>query len=71
MRSKLVDPLRVLEARAQARAVLLRCDAWETEEEAIAPLMEYARAAGLVEKYGADVVWTIIDKAFHPAAETA
>jgi len=70
MRSKQIDPLRVLEARAQGRATLLKCLAWDTEEEAIAPLMEYAHAAGLVEKFGADVVWTIIDRAFHPA-ETA
>jgi hypothetical protein len=66
----IVPPLLVLEARASARALLLRCQHFETEDEAVLPLLEWARERGMAEEFGADVVWSIIDTAFHPAAET-
>jgi hypothetical protein len=59
----MTSPFRILQARAEACAILV--DAGELElEEAMAPLRTYALDAGLVDRLGADGVMLIINDAF-------
>lgn len=63
MTTKLLEPLRVLEARAEARAILYQVCEYDLEE-ALQPLYDYARDSGLIDELGCDVVLCIIHKPF-------
>lgn len=64
MKSPRIDPLLVLEARAQARAILFAAVEYEDSGEAVAPLLAYAHESGLAGTYGADTIISIIREAF-------
>jgi len=57
------SPFLVLQARAEARALLYRNHELELEE-AIAPLSAYALSSGIVDQIGAAAAMAIIQKAF-------
>lgn len=57
-------PILIFQARAEARAMLLREGLFRDREEAIEPLRDYARRNGLVELIGAEAVLAIINAAF-------
>ena len=58
-----VSPFLVLQARAEARAILFHAYEFDLEE-AIAPLTEYAWKAGIVDDVGAAAVMAIIEATF-------
>lgn len=58
-----VSPLLVLQARAEARA-LLYADGEFNLEQAMQPLMQYALDTGIVDKVGAEGAVAIIKRAF-------
>jgi hypothetical protein len=58
-----IPPLRILEARAQARAHLYGYGVFELGE-AIDPLLDYADDSGITEQLGDDAVIAIICEAF-------
>lgn len=64
-----VLPLRVLQARAEARALLYAVGEYADFEEATAPLRTYAVESGVVEQVGADAAWSIIAVAFGLVSE--
>jgi len=64
-----VSPLLVLQARAEARALLFMAGDYGDCGEAVAPLLAYAQKSGLEENIGADVVMEIIRAAFKGIAE--
>jgi hypothetical protein len=64
-----IDPLQVLEARAQARAMLFANGDYEDIGEAVTPLRVYAHEAGLDDLYGDVTIWTIIREAFKGTAD--
>ena len=57
-------PILILQARAQARGTLYRNLEFDTLEEALAPLHQYALAAGVVDKIGAAATADIIEACF-------
>jgi hypothetical protein len=59
-----MSPLLVLQACAEARALLFRTAEYETLGEAIAPLLVYAHDHDLVDRVGAEGVLAIIRDAF-------
>jgi hypothetical protein len=63
-----VSPVLVLQARAEARALLFKCGEYEDSGDAIGPLLMYAHESSLVEEIGADGVLAIIEKAFEGIA---
>jgi hypothetical protein len=63
-----VPPLLVLQARAEARALLYATCEFDLEA-AFVPLLQYALASGIVDKIGADGAFGIIKQAFAGAAE--
>jgi hypothetical protein len=68
MTSAEVHALLVLQARAEARAILFAACEYELEE-AIAPLTRYALEAGIVDQIGAERAYAIIKTAFAGVAE--
>lgn len=64
----IVSPLLVLQARAEARAVLYAANEFDLAD-ALAPLHAFAVASGMVEQFGSDTVWAIIKAAFAGVAE--
>jgi hypothetical protein len=59
-----VDPLKVLIARAEARALLWKCCALDLHEAV--DILQYAAVkSGLVEAIGQDAVQAIMRDAFH------
>jgi len=66
--TKTVPPLLVLQARAEARALLYAACEFELEP-AIAPLMQYALDSGVVDQIGAERSFAIIKQAFAGVAE--
>jgi hypothetical protein len=65
-----VPPLLVLQARAEARALLYAaCELDEELETAIAPLMQYAFNSGIVDQIGAERAFAIVQQAFAGVAE--
>jgi hypothetical protein len=54
-----VPPLLVLQARAEARAILYAAGEYQCIEDAVAPLLDDAIAAGLTDQTGADVAYAI------------
>jgi hypothetical protein len=65
--SSSVDPLLVLEARTQARALLFLTCEFESVEAALGPLFDDACESGLVEQFGVDTIKAIIEKPFAEA----
>jgi len=55
----------ILQTRAEARARLAQDGEYETIDEAVAPLMQFAFKAGIVGALGSDAVLTIIATAFN------
>ena len=58
------NPLLVLQARADARALLFRGGEYRDLEQAVIPLLAYAHIVGLDDKLGGDGVLAIIKIAF-------
>jgi hypothetical protein len=53
-------PILILNARAKARAILFALGEFESLDQAVAPLREYAEVTGLVEQFGGDTIDQII-----------
>jgi hypothetical protein len=64
-----ISPILVLQARAEARALLFATCEYEDVEQALAPLLAYAIDAGVVDAIGAEASYDIIRKAFAGVAE--
>lgn len=64
-----MNPIRVLQARADARALLFKTAEYENLGEALTPLLVYAHESGLVDALGAATTWALIRKAFEGTAE--
>jgi hypothetical protein len=60
----MINPLLILQVRAEARALLFRCGEYEDLAQAIEPLLSYAHANGIEEEIEADAIWAIIKTAF-------
>jgi hypothetical protein len=58
-----IDPLRVLLSRAEARAVLYRAGEFDLYH-AVAPLFVYADDAGIIKELGEAAVLALIRQAF-------
>lgn len=58
-----IPPLLVLQARAEARALLYAACEFELEP-AIQPLMQYAFDSGIIDQIGAEQSFAIIKQAF-------
>jgi len=63
-----IDALRVLEARAQARALLFRCGEYEDSGEAVGALLAYAHESGIAADFGFDYVLEIVRVPFREIA---
>jgi hypothetical protein len=63
-----VAPLLVLQARAEARALLYGASEFDLEE-ALEPLFLYAIDSGITHEFGVDTVMAIIRAAFAGKAE--
>jgi len=63
-----VNPLIVLQARAEARALLFASCEYENLGEALTPLLVYAHESGIAEAIGADATWQTIRNAFEGKA---
>lgn len=63
-----LPPMLVLQARAEARALLYGACEFDLEE-AITPLMRYANDSGIVDQIGADRAFAIIKMEFAGVAE--
>lgn len=63
-----VAPLLVLQARAEARALLYTTCEFDLEQ-AIQPLLQYALDSGVIDKVGADGAFGVIKQAFAGVAE--
>lgn len=59
------SPFLVLQARAEARAILYAAGEYDSIEQAIAPLVSHALATGLADEVGTDTVFAIAHKPFH------
>ena len=59
-----MNPLMILEARSQARALLFKTAEYGNLGEALTPLLVYAHESGIVDAIGADATWAIIRRAF-------
>ncbi len=57
-------PILILYTRAEARAILFALGEFESLDQAVAPLREYAQSAGLVALLGGETVDQIIVGAF-------
>lgn len=64
-----VSPLLVLQARAEARAMLYAASEFDELEAAIVPLLQYALASGIIDEIGAQRAFTIVKAAFAGVAE--
>lgn len=64
----MVPPLIVLQARAEARAILYaHCEI--DLDHAVRPLLQYALDSGIVDQIGADRAFAIVKTAFAGVAE--
>lgn len=63
-----VPPMLILQARAEARALLYGACEFDLEE-AITPLTRYANDSGIVDQLGAHRAFAIIKMAFAGVAE--
>jgi hypothetical protein len=63
-----MNPLLILQARAEARAMLYAANDFDLEQ-ALAPLLRYALESGVVDEIGAERSFAIIKTAFAKVAE--
>jgi hypothetical protein len=63
-----IPPLKVLQARAEARAILFWEQAFDLAT-AIKPLLQYALSTNIIESYGAAATYALIHAAFHLPGE--
>jgi hypothetical protein len=63
-------PMMILQARAEARAMLFALGDYACLREATAPLIEYAHDSGLVHQVGIDTVREIIAEIFKDDKQT-
>ena len=64
------SPLLVLQARAEARAILYAAgELGDDAEAAVAPLLQYALEAGIADAIGAERAFAIVQTAFAGVAE--
>jgi hypothetical protein len=63
------SPVLILRARAEARAILYQAGEYETFEQAVAPLEDYAYESRLVDTVGEDTCAAIILNVFKPYLE--
>ena len=64
-----MNPLTVLQARAEARAVLYQLGEINDLDDALRPLFDYAQVSGLADEIGADAMFAIVQNAFKGIAE--
>lgn len=64
-----MNPLLVLQARAEARALLYAAGEYVDEAEAMWPLIDDAFNSGLADEIGVEAVVAIVHKAFEGIAE--
>jgi len=64
-----VSPLLVLQARAEARAILCAAGEFEQVEPAIVPLLQYAMDSGITDEIGAERAFAVVKAAFAGVAE--
>lgn len=64
-----MNPLLILQARSEARALLYSACEYENLGEALTPLLVYAHESGIVDAIDAPATWSIIRKAFEGIAE--
>ncbi len=60
----MVSPLLILQARAEARAILFANGEFADIEQAMAPLRTYAVESGIADTFGAAAVVALINTAF-------
>jgi len=65
------SPLLVLQARAEARAILYAAGEFgeQLDEPAVVPLLQYAMASGITDEIGAERAFAIVKQAFAGVAE--
>jgi hypothetical protein len=64
------SPLQVFQACAEARGYLFGAGEYANADAAIAPLMNDAWHAGLIDRFGTKTLMEIIDAAFAPFWES-
>jgi len=64
-----VAPLLVLQARAEARAILYAAGEFDGIEPAVVPLLQYAMDSGITDDIGAERAFAIVRAAFSGVAE--
>jgi hypothetical protein len=60
----MVNPLLILQARAEARARLFELGEFDSLDEALRPLFDFALESGIADGIGADAMFAIVHKAF-------
>jgi len=63
-----MNPLLILQARAEARALLYKTNEIDLEQ-ALAPLLRYAVKSGIADEIGGEAAFAIIRDAFKDSAE--
>jgi hypothetical protein len=63
-----MNPLLILQARAEARAMLYAANEFDLEE-ALAPLLRYAVKSGVADEIGGEATFAIIRDVFKGIAE--
>jgi hypothetical protein len=63
-----INPLLILQARAEARAVLYSGGEFDLEQ-ALVPLLNYAKRSRIVDELGAEATFAILRQAFKGKAE--
>jgi hypothetical protein len=65
-----VAPLLVLQARAEARAILYAAGEFEQLKQAVVPLLQYAIDSGIADQIGAERAFAIVKAAFAASLRT-
>ena len=65
----MVNPLLILQIRAEARALLFELGEFDSLDQAMRPLFDYALTSGIADEIGADAMFAIVHKAFEGIAE--
>jgi hypothetical protein len=63
-----MSPLLILQARAEARAVLYSASEFDLEQ-ALVPLLNYAKRSRIVDEFGTETTFAILRQAFKGKAE--
>jgi hypothetical protein len=64
-----MSPLLVLQARAEARALLFATGEYADLDQALRPLFDFALESGIADEIGADAMFAVVRKAFEGIAE--